>query len=355
MTKLYLLIILLFWANGLSAQSIIKGTVTDSLFHPIPHVQVILYDSIGTKIITFTQADSLGEYLIQTNQYGTFNLSFNILSHESMTIGIQLRKENSDSTIVYNPILVPTSFELEEVVVQRERSIRVRGDTISMKADDFRRGDEEVVEDVLKVLPGFEVDDDGIVRFAGKQIKKVMVEGSDLFGKGYSMLTKNLDANAIEDVEILQNYLEDAELKGLEKSDEIAVNLSLKEDKKVSLFGNSVFGISSKMDHEARLVLTSLTKKTKQYLFFNSNSLGKDAIGDLNQFSSSNNALEFSGSLSHLDADIWKNPLKENLPLDPRRLRLNNSGLASYNLFYKPKENFEFKVVSVGVFDKDQV
>ncbi len=318
-------------------------------------MQVLLYDSIQTGIYGYTQADSLGQYELLVEKSGIYKLTFNILSHKSKTIPVDITDRNQDFLLVINVVLSSRPYKLEEVVVETERSITVRGDTIAMKVDDFRRGDEEVVEDVLSKLPGIEVDGDGTIRFAGKQITKVMVEGSDLFGKGYSMLTKNLDASSIDEVEVLQNYLEEQELKGLAQSDEVALNLNLKDDVKLSFFGNASLGLNSLSNHEARLVLTSLNKKTKQFILFNSNSIGKDALGDLNQFSSSGNTLELSSDLAEMEIDPWKRLEGYSLPLDAQRMRFNNSGLASYNFFFNPKEDFEFKLVGIGAFDKDNL
>lgn len=337
----------------LFGQHIIKGTVSDSLSNPIPYVQVLVYDSTNTGLIDFTQGDSTGRYELDIEKPGNYYLTFNILSHKPRIIPVELDSSNSDSLLVLNVILSPDNFKLEEVIVETERSIRVRGDTIAMKVDDFRRGDEEVVEDVLSKLPGFDVDEDGIIRFAGKQISKVMVEGSDLFGKGYSMLTKNLDANTIDEVEILQNYMENPELKGLAQSDDVALNLNLKDELKLSLFGNATLGINSLKKHEARVVLTSLNKKTKQYILLNSNSIGKNALGDLNQFNNSDNSLELSNSLVEMNINAWKEFESYLLPLDAQRMRFNNTGLASYNFFYKLQDNFELKLVSIGAFDED--
>ncbi|MGK7368769.1 MAG: carboxypeptidase-like regulatory domain-containing protein, partial [Candidatus Halalkalibacterium sp. M3_1C_030] len=327
--------------------------MTDSSKVVIPYVQIILYDSTNTKIVDFTQGDSLGNYQLSGIEPGYYNLAFNILSHKPITFPLLF--SNSDSLMVLDVTLSPLPLMLNEIVVQSERSIRVSGDTIAMKVGDFIRGDEEVVEDVLKVLPGFDVDDDGTIRFAGKQITKVMIEGSDLFGKGYSMITKNLDANVLEDVEVLQNYTELSELRGLEKSDDIALNLSLKEEVKFELFGNASLGINTLERHEARLVLTSLNKRFKQFLFLNSNSLGKDPLGELNQFAGMDNTGFTSDNLIDIEITPRDYLGRSLLPLSARRMRFNNSGLASYSAIYKPNNDFEFKIISVGRFDKDKL
>lgn len=349
-----LLLLTLFQIKNVQSQSIfLKGTVTDSTGNAIPHVQIILYDSTNTNIVDFTQADSLGNYNITGIEPGYYHLAYNILSHKPLRIPIQITKE--DSLKVVNVILDPLPLVLDEIVVQSERSIRVNGDTIAMKVDDFRRGDEEVVEDVLKVLPGFDVDGDGTIRFAGKQITKVMIEGSDLFGKGYRMVTKNLDANVLEDVEVLQNYTELAELRGLEKSDDVALNLSLKEEVRFELFGNVSLGMNTLERHEARLVLTSLNKKIKQYIFLNTNSLGKDPVGELDELADSDHSVFSNGDMVDLELAPRNYFSRSLLPLSARRMRFNNSGLASYNAIFKPNSDFEFKIISLARYDKDEL
>ena len=350
-----LLCAFLMIGTDLYAQIIVRGTVSDSVQVTIPYVQVILYDSTNTKIIDFTQCDSLGTYQILVEEPGIYNLAFSILSHKPVNVPVKVRSFENDSLVVINVTLTPRSLELEEIVVQSQRSIRVRGDTIAMKVGDFLRGDEEVVEDALKVLPGFDVDEDGTIRFAGKQITKVMVEGSDLFGKGYSMLTKNLDVNVLEDVEVLQNFSELSELRGLRKSDDVAINLSLKEEVKFEFFGNTSLGINTLEKHEAKLVLTSLNKKIKQYILVNSASLGNDPFGDLDQFAGAESSDFPMGSLLNLNNSYRNYSGRSLLPLSSRRMRFNNSKLGSYNAIFKPNSNFELKIISAGTFEKDQL
>ena len=328
--KIALLIIIFLPVQKIYSQPLVMGLVMDSSNAAIPYVQVILYDSTDTKIVDFTQGDSTGKYQLSDIKPGYYNLAFSILSHKSVRIPIQF--STNDSLKVLNVTLSPLPLVLDEIVVRSERSIRVSGDTIAMKVDDFLRGDEEIVEDVLNVLPGFDVDADGTIRFAGKQITKVMIEGADLFGKGYSLVTKNLDANVLEDVEVLQNYTELSELRGLEKSDDIALNLSLKEEVRVELFGNASLGMNTLERHEARMVLTSLNKSFKQYIFLNSNSLGKDPVGELNQFAGSDNNGFTSDNLIDLEIAPRNYFSRSLLPLSARRMRFNNSGLASYNV-----------------------
>ncbi|TFG76214.1 MAG: hypothetical protein E4H26_04870 [Flavobacteriales bacterium] len=86
---------------------------------------------------------------------------------------------------------------MSEVVINADMPILVRKDTITLNIASFTNGNEEDVEDVLKKLPGIEVASVGTIQFQGKNVEKIMVEGDDLFEKGYKLLTKNLNAGVM--------------------------------------------------------------------------------------------------------------------------------------------------------------
>lgn len=99
-----------------------------------------------------------------------------------------------------------------------------------------------MVEDLLKNIPGIEIGSDGNIKVNGKTIDKLLIEGDDLFDDKYKLLTKNLDANNIEEVEVLNNYEDNPVLKSFQQSEKVALNLKLKKDKKNVWFGNLDLG-----------------------------------------------------------------------------------------------------------------
>ena len=165
--------------------------------------------------------------------------------------------------------------------------VKISGDTLIYNADSFNTGTERKLEDVLKNLPGVEVNDDGQIEVEGKVVGKVMVEGKDFFDGDTKIATKNIPSNAIDKVQILKNYSEVGQLSGVQNNqDNIAINIKLKKGKDKFWFGNVTAGVSA---IEGLLNNTSDTDVDNQSLylfqpklFYYSPKYTVNVIGDLN-------------------------------------------------------------------------
>ena len=122
--------------------------------------------------------------------------------------------------------------------------VSIKGDTIVYNADSFKSGTERKLEDLLKKLPGVEVNADGEVEVEGKKVTKLMVEGKDFFDGDTKLGVKNIPADAIDKIQVLRNYTEVGALKGVENNqDNLAMNIKLKSGKKNFWFGDMTAGI----------------------------------------------------------------------------------------------------------------
>ena len=122
----------------------------------------------------------------------------------------------------------PQSELLDKVELVYEMPVTVRGDTIVYNADSFTNGDERKLGDVMKKLPGVEVNEEGEIEVEGKTVSKVMVEGKDFFDGDSKLATKNIPADAVDKVEVLRNYNEVDQMRGLgNDQDNIAINIKL--------------------------------------------------------------------------------------------------------------------------------
>ncbi len=296
---------------------------------------------------------------------------------------------DSEITIVETKKLYQKNFSLnwaknqiEEVIIRNEKGpITIKNDTISIRVKDYLRGNEEVAEDILKNLPGIDVSENGSIRAQGKNIVKVLVDGDDLFEKGYKILTKNLDSDLIYSIEILQNFSNNPLLKGVEETDLVALNIVLKENRKSTLFGKVDIGLGNKKFTENKLNLISFKNKTKFYFFGNINNTGENPTRDIiellepERFSETDIVNNF-GESKHTSKLI---NLDYTAPLIERNLYdFNNSKFASLNMITNPNkklkikglatilgnesdffrnsiQNYEFNEVSFTNFENDQL
>src|SRR5690606_5120105 len=142
----------------------------------------------------------------------------------------------TNQDVIKNFVLKEDPNQLDEVTLNYTPPIVVKKDTITYKVDAFTTGEERKLREVLKKLPGVEVDKAGNVTVQGKKVTKVLVEDKTFFTGNSKLAVNNIPADAVDKVEILDNYNEVAMLKGLQDSDDMAMNIKLKEDKKKFVF-----------------------------------------------------------------------------------------------------------------------
>jgi hypothetical protein len=138
----------------------------------------------------------------------------------------------TDQDLVKNFILQENPDQLDEVRIEYTPPIVVKKDTLIYDVSRFATGEERKLRESLKKLPGVEVDREGNVKVNGKQVTKVLVENKPFFTGNSKLAVNNIPANAVDKVEVLDNYNEVAMLKGLQDSEDMAMNILLKEDKK---------------------------------------------------------------------------------------------------------------------------
>lgn len=267
--------------NNLFSQNKISGYIFDEVKQPIISASVILNDNTG-KIISYTYTDDFGKYELTTDKLGKLILTVSSIGFEHQNIDILIENKNQTKKIDF--ILTPKITELKEIILESKRPITIKRDTIIFNADSFLQGNEQVVEDLLKKIPGLNVSPDGTIKVGNQEVEKVMIDGDDMFEKGYKILTKNMPVNPIDKIELLQNYSNNKHLKGIENSTKVALNLTLKEDAKRVWFGNMQggYGLVSENRYEVKSNLMNFGKKNKYYFLTNLNNTGYDAVGDIN-------------------------------------------------------------------------
>jgi len=127
----------------------------------------------------------------------------------------------------------------EFVVTSVTPQMKVEGDTVSYKADTYGATPDATVEDLLKLLPGMEVDENGNIKANGEEVKKVYVDGKEFFGNNKTMATRNLTANMVDDVQVVDMKTEEARMTGVDDGErEKVINLKLKPEMRRGWFGN---------------------------------------------------------------------------------------------------------------------
>lgn len=265
----------------------VKGNVVNVNNKPLPNVAIIAYNN--KDIVTYTQS----------NEKGIFYCSFKKEKIDSIKITAsslgfktneQYFKVTTKNTIKVNFILEESLEVLNEVVINSWEKIHVKKDTVAYKVTAFKDGSERVVEDLLKNIPGIEVNPNGIIKVNGKAIDKLLIEGDDLFDSEYKLLSKNLDASVINQVEVLNNFEDNPVLKKFQNSEKVAINLKVKATKKNIWFGNLDIGLGTNNNYNSLANIGLIKKKIKFFNLTNANSIGNTAMSK----TGNNNTIRYS-------------------------------------------------------------
>jgi hypothetical protein len=271
------ILVALFFISTLSfAQTIkIEGLITDNKNVGLEMVNVMAVNKATKGMDSYAITNDKGKYVLDLKVNTTYTINVSFLGMKSTQIEIV----TSNVNIKKNIVLEDGAVELSGVEIVREMPVSIKGDTIVYNADSFKSGTERKLEDVLKKLPGVEVNADGEIEVEGKKVTKLMVEGKDFFDGDTKLGVKNIPADAIDKIQVLRNYNENSILKGVENNqDNVAMNIKLKSGKKNFWFGDMTAGIGVGMLDNRYLINPKLFYYSPKYsinLITNFNNIGE--------------------------------------------------------------------------------
>ncbi len=187
---------------------------------------------------------------------GRYIVSINYIGYKSYNKNIAVTK-NSGNIKLGDIALEASSIMLKEAVVTGVKTeIVVKEDTVEYNADSYKTQPNAVVEDLLKRLPGVEVDSDGKITANGKEIKKILIDGKDFFADDTKVGTKNIPVNIVDKVQVVDRKSDLARLTGVDDGeDETVINLSVKKGMNNGWFGNVSAGYGTDDRYEANFMI----------------------------------------------------------------------------------------------------
>ena len=288
--KKSLFLLFLFTNSIIFSQIKMSGKVTDSIGTPLELANIILINSESNSLETFAMSDDNGNYKLSLKKNTIYNLqvSYIGMSTFSQTLSTQ-------ETDIFKNFSLQQNNQLDAVELTYEMPVVISGDTLVYDADSFKTGTERKLEDVLKNLPGVEINDDGEIEVEGKAVTKIMVEGKDFFDGDSKIASKNIPSNAVDKVQILKNYSEVGQLSSVQNNqDNIAINIKLKKGKDKFWFGDILAGSGESPNYTQNQDLDLYIFQPK--LFFYSPTYSINVIGDLNNI----------GEQAFTRRDFWK-------------------------------------------------
>ena len=215
----------------------IKGVIIDTGGDPMSDATVRLLAAKDSSFVKGTIADIAGKYTISGVKKGSYIVEATYLGYNKGYVNVSVEKNNVTADTIK---LTDSSFQLKEAVVTAIKTpIKVMEDTVEFNADSYKTQPNAVVEDLLKRLPGVEVDTDGKITANGKSVTKILIDGKEFFSDDPKVASKNLPVNMVDKLQVVDRKSDLARLTGVDDGEEeTVINLTVKPGMKNGWFGS---------------------------------------------------------------------------------------------------------------------
>ena len=323
---------------SLQAQIKMQGIVKDSIGQPLELANVIAINQSTQALESYSITSADGKYKLGLSKASVYTIQVSYIGMKTIS-----NVMNTAALDIDKDFTLYQENALDEIELTYEMPVTVKGDTIVYNADSFKNGTERKLEDILEKLPGVEVTDDGEIEVEGRIVSKVMVDGKDFFDGDSKIATKNIPSNAVDKVEVLKNYAEVSQLRGVTNNqDNVAINIKLKSGKKRFWFGNVTAGIGDSDNESLYLAQPKLFYYSPEYsinLIADLNNVGEIAFNrrDFNNFTGGFRAPSNS---SGTNLNLGDNTLGF-LNLQNNRAKNINTKFGAANFSYSPKKTLD--------------
>ena len=312
MQKVFSLLFALLSTLSIFAQSkfTVRGSVVDTAsMMNLGYTSVSLLNAKDSVLQDFTYANENGHFVLHAPDTGDYIL---LSSHPSFAdFPLDVHLGSAETSLEPIPLTSKTNL-LKEVIVRDNRPIIIKGDTIEYNADSFKVREFADVGELLKKLPGLEVDKNGNITAHGEKVKKMLVDGDEFFADDPAVVSKMLRAAAVDKVQVYDDKSAETKLTGIEDGNkEKTINLKLKENAKKGYFGKVALGGGLPRYYENQVMLNAFNKKRKLAAYgilSNTNKVGlgwndRGSYGSGNAFSTGGYEDQDGGQMGFVSID----------------------------------------------------
>lgn len=276
----------------------IKGSVVDTASSiKLAKASIVLVHAKDSMLYRFTRTDESGNFLMNGLDTGAYTLFATFPEYADYVEHFTL---DSTSTVIDfgNLGLVLRAKLLEEVLVNRRQAITIRGDTTEYDAASFTIEPNSKVEDLLKQLPGIQVDQDGKITAQGQTVNKVLVDGEEFFGDDPTLVTRNLRGDMVDKVQLYDKRSDQAEFTGVDDGERSkTLNIKLKEDQKKGYFGKLDAGAGTNDMYQGQAMFNRFNDKQRFSVFGTAGNTGRTGLNwqDADRYSPSGSVTMMDG------------------------------------------------------------
>ena len=223
------------------ADGVVKGKLVDSTAkQPIADATISLLNAKDSSLATFTLSNKQGVFEIKGILPGEYRLIVSSKGYTEFKRNVSITE--AKKTVEFGDLQLDKDYKtLQGVTVTTESPIQVKNDTIQFNTSGFKTQPNASLEDLLKKIPGMEVDKEGTVKTQGEQVQKVLVDGKEFFGNDPKLATKNLTADMIESVQVFDDMSDQAKFTKIDDGSRTkTINIKLKKDMNKGVFGRAL-------------------------------------------------------------------------------------------------------------------
>ena len=340
-----LILLGLIMGSAFISSAQVKGTVIDSASKkPMDKVVVGMVIKTNPSDTSYSFTNEKGQFRFDVVPASNFSITIRNMGYRAVAKFVPVSK--AEKSIDLGTVTVASWGKLLDEVVVQVAAITVKEDTVEYNAASFKVKENAVVEDLLKKMPGIEVDKDGNVKAQGKSVTRVKVNGKDFFGGDVKTATKELPANIVDKIQVIDDYGDQATVSGIKDGDpDKIINIQIKKDKNKGFFGRLTAGAGTDDRYQASFNGNYFNNNKQISVFANSNNTntslfdfggggnrgatsmmrtGMSAVSDmggmsgarnmmgggLGQFGSSNSGISTSNSVGFNYSDQWSKRIK---------------------------------------------
>lgn len=342
MKKLLLLAIAVMGSWASNAQ-VFMGTVADTTNEPMLMASVAFLNPSDSTVASFVITDNDGKFRSSRLSDGDYIFQVSFLGYETYSTMVTVGENGTPPDLGVIKIR-PALNTLSEVVINGQRiPVLINKDTVEYNASSFRVQADDNVEDLLKRLPGIEVERDGSITAQGQEVQQVLVDGKEFFGGDPTVATRNIPADAVERVQVYDRQTDDAMFTGVDDGERSkTINLELKEDRRNGYFGYAEGGAGYAEDRYpfmGKAGVHSFTNTTRVSVLTNVNNINDYgfSFGDFRDMSGGGGGMGRGGYSITVDGS-------ESIPLNYAGPNdgLYFSGATGVNLNWDPNRNHRF-------------
>ena len=282
---LLMLLMILFSPMAFAQQSGVNVTgsvVEQGSDTPIEQATVRLLNVKDSAMVRGVVSARNGSFTLKNVKKGSYLLHITFIGYDPLYQPLQITGKK-------NPVnvgkleLSDGAIELgEAVVIGKAPEVTVRNDTVEYNADSYKVTEGSVLEDLLKKMPGVEVDSEGKITVNGKEVKKVMVDGKEFFSDDPKVASKNLPAKMIDKLQVLDKKSDMAQMTGFDDGEEeTVINLTVKPGMKQGWFGNAYGGYGSKDRYEGNAMVNRFVNNDQITFMGGENNTNNMGFSDL--------------------------------------------------------------------------